>query len=80
LLKLSIDAGEPEPRSVAAGIAQAFAPEDIVGWHVAAVTNLKPRKIFGIPSQAMLLAVDTTDGKLELARYSENAAPGTRIQ
>lgn len=79
LLKLSVDVGEEAPRSVAAGIGKAFAPEDIVGWHVASVTNLKPRKVFGILSQAMLLAVDTEDGALELARYSEKVAPGTRI-
>jgi methionyl-tRNA synthetase len=79
LLKLSIDAGEPEPRTVAAGIGKFFAPEDIVGLHVAAVTNLKPRKVFGIPSQAMLVAAETTEGGLELTRYTDKTAPGSRI-
>ncbi|MCB9637717.1 MAG: methionine--tRNA ligase [Myxococcales bacterium] len=80
LLKLSIDAGEPEPRTVVAGIAKSFAPEELVGLHVAAVTNLKPAKLFGIPSQAMLLAADRPDGKVDLTRYSTEIKPGTRIR
>lgn len=79
LLKLTIDAGEENPRTVASGIAQSIAPEDIIGWHVAAVTNLKPRKIFGIPSEAMLIAVDLPDGSIELTRYSDTTVPGSKI-
>ena len=80
LLKLSIDLGEEQPRTVVAGIAKSFAPEDLIGLHVATVTNLKPAKIFGIPSQAMLLAADRPDGSLELTKYPDDIAPGTRIR
>lgn len=79
LLQLTVDVGEEEPRPIVAGIAKAFAPEDLVNQRVAVVTNLKPAKIFGRVSQGMLLAAETTEGGLELARYSEAVAPGTRI-
>ncbi len=79
LLKLTIDAGEDETRTVVAGIAKSYEPEALVDKRVAMVANLKPRKVFGVLSQGMLLAVDTADGGLELAEYSANVAPGTRI-
>ncbi|MCA9546705.1 MAG: methionine--tRNA ligase, partial [Myxococcales bacterium] len=56
LLKLSVDAGEAEPRTVCAGIAGAYAPEDLVGQTVVLLANLAPRKIRGVVSQGMLLA------------------------
>lgn len=80
LLSLRIDVGEEQPRAVIAGIAKSFAPTELVGLRVAMITNLEPAKIFGHRSEGMLLAAETTDGKLELARYSEAVAPGTRIR
>ncbi|TNE44046.1 MAG: methionine--tRNA ligase [Deltaproteobacteria bacterium] len=80
LLQLTVDVGEENPRPIVAGIALSFAPEDLVNQRIAVVTNLKPAKIFGRRSEGMLLAAETTDGKLELARYSEAVAPGTRIR
>ena len=79
LLKLSVDLAEDAPRTVVAGIAAHYQPETLIGLHVAAVANLKPAKIFGIPSQAMLLAVATQDGGLLLTQYPETVLPGTRI-
>lgn len=79
LLKLTIDAGEPEQRTVVAGIGKAYGPEDVKGLRVAMVANLAPRKVFGVLSQGMLLAVENEDGGLELARYSDKVKPGTRI-
>ncbi len=80
LLKLSADIGEEKPRTIVAGIAKSFAPEDIQGLRIALATNLKPAKLFGILSEAMILAAETEDGKLELAKYSDNVKPGTRIK
>lgn len=56
LLVLSVDLGETEPRSVVAGIANRFKPEELVNQRVTAVANLKPSKMRGVPSLAMLLA------------------------
>ena len=56
LLKLSVDLGEGSPRTIVAGIAEAYAPEALVGRKVVVVANLKPRALRGIESRGMLLA------------------------
>lgn len=79
LLKLTANIGEETPRTIVAGIAKSFEPEELVGLRVGMVTNLAPAKLFGIESQAMILATKKTDGKMELARFPEDVEPGTRI-
>ena len=57
LLKLSVDFGEPAPRQVVSGIAKTFRePQKLIGKQFAFVTNLEPRTIMGLESQAMILA------------------------
>ncbi|MDP1921752.1 MAG: glutamine--tRNA ligase/YqeY domain fusion protein [Myxococcales bacterium] len=56
LLKLTVDLGEAAPRTIVSGIAEAFAPESLVGRNVVVVTNLKPRALKGIESRGMVLA------------------------
>jgi len=56
LLKLSVSFGEGSPRQVISGIAKTFLPEKLLGKQFLFVTNLEPRKIFGLESQAMILA------------------------
>ncbi|GAB6065231.1 methionine--tRNA ligase subunit beta [Aquifex pyrophilus] len=60
LLKLRVSLGDEE-RTIVAGIAKFYKPEEIVGKKIVIVANLKPRKIFGIESQGMLLAA--SDGE-----------------
>lgn len=55
LLHLEVDLGN-EVRSCVAGLAEYYSPEDLFEKTVAVVTNLKPRKMFGLESQVMLLA------------------------
>ncbi|MFM2152773.1 MAG: methionine--tRNA ligase, partial [Pseudomonadota bacterium] len=43
MLKLSVDLGEGAPRTIGAGIAKAYAPEELVGRRVVVVANLAPR-------------------------------------
>ena len=74
-----IDVGEDDPRQIVSGIAQTYAPEDVLNNKYAIVTNLKPAKIFKILSNGMVLAVDLPDGSLELTQFSKEVAPGTRI-
>ena len=50
------DVGEEETRSVVAGIANRFSPEDLIEQKVTLVSNLKPSKLRGVPSQGMLMA------------------------
>ena len=55
LLKLLVDLGD-EKRTIVSGIAEYYKPNDLIGKKVIVFTNLKPRKIFGIQSQGMILA------------------------
>jgi methionyl-tRNA synthetase len=62
LYKLTIDIGEAEPRTIAAGIKQYYEKEELVGKKIAVVANLEPRKLRGIISHGMLLAA-SNEGK-----------------
>lgn len=55
LLCLQVRLGEEE-RQIVAGIAEFYAPEDLLGKLVVIVANLKPRELRGLLSQGMLLA------------------------
>jgi tRNA-binding protein len=45
-----------EERTLVAGIGKHYTPEELVGKKIVMLANLKPRKIFGIESQGMILA------------------------
>jgi len=77
LLKLQIDLGG-EMRQIVAGVAQFYAPEDLLGKTLIVVTNLKPAKIRGIDSNGMLLAAQAA-GKLVLLSTDKDIDPGARI-
>ena len=63
LLKLKISTGIDE-RTVVSGIAQYYAPEDIIGQKICMLVNLAPRKIKGIESQGMILMAENSKGEL----------------
>jgi methionyl-tRNA synthetase len=78
LIKLQVDIGG-EIRQVVAGIAGAYSAEELVGTQVVVLTNLKPTKLFGVESQAMLLAADAA-GKAVLLRPREFVETGTKVR
>jgi methionyl-tRNA synthetase len=78
LLKLQLDLGT-ETRQIVAGIAKAYAPEQLVGKSIVVVANLKPAKLRGVESQGMLLAADL-DGRPIVATFEEDVKPGTRVR
>ena len=80
LLKIMVDIGD-EVRQVLAGIALAYAPEDLVGRKVVVVTNLAPRKMRGQESNGMLLAASAgPDGKPVLCTFAEDIPPGAKVR
>jgi methionyl-tRNA synthetase len=80
LLHLSVDIGEPQPRSIVAGIALAYKPEALVGRKVVIVANLAPRKLRGIESQGMIVAA-SRDGDIPvLASFLEDVPIGARLK
>lgn len=79
LLVLKVDAGEPEPRTIVAGIAAVYTPEELVGRTVVIVANLKPAKLRGVMSQGMLLAAGGSDVASLLSPIRE-VAPGSVVK
>jgi methionyl-tRNA synthetase len=80
LLHLHIDIGEPKPRSIVAGIAEAYKPEALVGRKVAIVANLAPRKLRGIESQGMIVAASLEGGSPSLVSFLEEVPVGARLK
>lgn len=78
LLQLKVDLGT-EQRQVVAGIADAYAPEEVVGQRVIFVANLKPAKIRGVKSEGMILAAGGK--KVEsLSALHREVKPGTKVR
>ncbi len=80
LLKLSVSFGEENPRQVLSGIKKYFPePGVLVGKKCGFVTNLDPRQMMGLESQAMIMAA-STDEKINLFEVSEEIPEGTKIK
>ncbi len=76
LLRLEVDFGEETPRQVVSGISRGFSdPQTLVGGSYIFVTNLEPRKIMGLESQAMILAL-VSDEDIALVTPSKQVSPG----
>ena len=79
LLRLEVDLGT-EMRQVVAGIAEAYAPETLIGRKVVIVANLAPRKLRGLESNGMIVAASPEGGKPILASFLEDVPVGTRLK
>ena len=79
LLKLSLDLGEPAPRTVFSGIRAAYDPATLVGRLTVVVANLAPRKMrFGV-SEGMVLCASGAGTGLYLLAPDSGATAGMRI-
>ena len=79
LLQFRIDDGLGG-RTIVSGIAQHYAPEDLVGKQVCFVANLAPRKLRGIESQGMILSAEDADGKLVVITPAGEVTPGSEVK
>jgi len=79
LLRLEVDLGT-EVRQILAGIAEAYAPESLIGRKVVVVANLPPRKMRGLESNGMIVAASLGDGKPYLAGFLEDVPLGARLR
>jgi methionyl-tRNA synthetase len=81
LLKLTLQA--PDERTVVAGIAKFYQPEELIGKKVLIVANLKPAKLMGVVSHGMVLAAKQKDEqgreRLVLVTVDGDVAPGARV-
>jgi methionyl-tRNA synthetase len=79
LLRLEVDLGT-EVRQIVAGIAEAYAPEALVGRKVVIVANLAPRKLRGLESNGMIVAASLEGGKPVLVSFLEDVPVGARLK
>lgn len=77
LFRCEVDLGEERPRQILAGLKEHFTAEDLLGRQVVVVANLKPRKIRGLESHGMMLALKTADG-MEMLTASGEVPAGTK--
>jgi methionyl-tRNA synthetase len=79
LLRLEVDLGT-ETRQIVAGIAEAYAPETLIGRKVVIVANLAPRKLRGLESNGMIVAASLEGGRPVLAAFLEDVPLGARLK
>ncbi len=78
----TLDDGSGSPRVIQSGLRKFFKEEELLGKHIAIVSNLAPRKMLGVESRGMLLAGHYEDeNKKECIEVLDLswAKPGTKI-
>ena len=78
LIKMTVFDGNGE-RTLVAGIATKYAPEELVGRKVVIVANLQPAKLMGIESNGMVLAA-SIDGEPSLVSVDAAVPAGTKVK
>ncbi len=77
IIKLELEIGQDKKKTIIAGGAQHYKPEDFTGKKFIAIINLEPRTVAGVTSEGMLLAT-STDKPLWLT-VDASAPVGSRI-
>ena len=77
LIKVKVDIGG-EIRQTVAGLGQHYQLEDLADKEVIVVANLKPRKIYGIESEVILLAAVSGDD-ISLLQTDKKSRPGAKV-
>lgn len=79
LIKMIVDFGK-EKRQVIAGIAKWYDASELIGKKFVFVTNLEPKRMMGLESQAMILAAMDEEGNLALVTVDkQNIKEGSLI-
>ena len=79
LIKMKVDVGT-EQRTIVAGIAEAYQPDQLVGRTIVIVANLKPAKLMGIESNGMVLAASPEGGLPSLLAVDPALPAGSRVR
>jgi len=79
LYKMSVDLGKRGVRTILAGVAKFFKPEDLIGKQGVVVANLAPRKMMGTESQGMMLFAKDDQGNFEMVTVAKGIENGTRL-
>uniref|UniRef100_A0A8D0GKU3 Aminoacyl tRNA synthetase complex interacting multifunctional protein 1 n=1 Tax=Sphenodon punctatus TaxID=8508 RepID=A0A8D0GKU3_SPHPU len=73
-----VDVGEPNPRTVVSGLVKYVPLEQMQNRMAVFLCNLKPAKMRGVVSQAMVMCASSPE-KVEILAPPSGAAPGERI-
>lgn len=79
LLKLTVDTGT-DTRTLVAGVARFYSPEDLKGRKIIIVKNLKPAKLRGILSEGMILAASDAEGRPYIPIIPEETPVGAILK
>ncbi|MEM5813130.1 MAG: methionine--tRNA ligase subunit beta [Candidatus Aenigmatarchaeota archaeon] len=79
LLKLLVDLGN-EKRTLIAGIAKSYKPEELINKNVVVLANLKPKVIRGVESKGMLLAAIDKNENPILLTVDKDVEVGAKIR
>jgi methionine--tRNA ligase beta chain len=80
LMKMQVDFGS-EKRQIVAGIAEFYAPEDLVGKQCPFLFNLETKAFRGHDSQGMILAIDPEGDRSDcvLLHPGKEVKPGAKV-
>jgi methionyl-tRNA synthetase len=78
LYKLSVEIGEDAPRQIVAGLAGFFTEQELTDRDVVVLANLAPKKIRGVTSRGMVLAVRQGE-KMSLLKALPETGPGQKV-
>jgi len=78
LIKLTVSDGK-EQRVIVSGISGSYTPEELVGKKIVMLLNLKPKKIFNIESNGMILAAEDGDN-ISLLTCDKELPEGSKIR
>ncbi|XP_055902192.1 aminoacyl tRNA synthase complex-interacting multifunctional protein 1 [Eupeodes corollae] len=73
-----IDCGEAQPRTVVSGLVKFVPLEEMQNRSVVVLCNLKPAKMRGVTSEAMVMCASTPD-KVEVLSPPEGSVPGDLV-
>jgi methionyl-tRNA synthetase len=80
LLKVQVDLGQ-ERRTLVAGLAAHYSPEDLIGLKVIVLANLEPATICGVDSQGMMLGAGCHEGaEIALLTVNKDVPNGTLVE
>lgn len=80
LYALTVDLGELGIKSIAAGIKDFYTPEQLLGKSVVVIANLEPKNIANFISEGMVLAAESSEGKVVLLKPDDDLPPGSKIR
>ncbi len=80
LLKVQVDLGR-EQRTLVAGLAAYYKPQQLIGLKVIVVANMEPAIIRGVLSQGMMLGAGCSDGQdIALLTTNKDVSNGTPVE